>query len=378
MAAFDITSAGVGLLSSVYFFAYTPMQLPVGVLMDHYGPRRILTLAVFCCALGSAFMGMSSLFGLALIGRFLIGFGSAFAFVGVLKLASIWLPPERFAFIAGLTTSLGMVGAMIGQNVMTSMVDELGVKSTLVYACIIGVVLVPLVWMLVKEKAQEGAESFDDFRTLKTDIMLVFSNRQIWLIGMVGACIILPTTVFAELWGGLFFKTKYGYNPSMAATATSMVFLGWAVGGPLAGFISDTLKTRVLPLKIGALIGAAMMAYLIFGPTLSSWQLYGFLFFFGVISSVEIICFAAAKENSPTQVAGTAIAMTNFIVVCAGFFQWFVGKLLDISRADAVNELGYPLYQVKDFEFALMLLPIGMLLGFVLCFFINETQCRQS
>ena len=98
MAAYGITAGAFGNLMAIYYYAYTPMQLPVGMLMDRYGPRRILTAACAACAVGSYLFASSGHLSVAGVGRFLVGFGSAFAFVGVLKLATIWLPKERFAF----------------------------------------------------------------------------------------------------------------------------------------------------------------------------------------------------------------------------------------------------------------------------------------
>lgn len=381
MAAFGISTAGLGLLSSYFFFAYTPLQLPVGLMMDKFGPRRILTMAIFCCAIGITLMASTHILGIALLGRFLIGFGAAFAFVGVLKLASIWLPPERFAFIAGMTTSLGMIGAMLGQNFLTQFVDAVGMEQTMLYSSVIGFCLLPIIWFSVRDKPkgeESPMENFESYSSFFKEILHVFGNKQIWFIGLTGALIMLPTTVFAELWGRLFFKTYYHFNSKLAAQATSMIFLGWAVGGPLAGFISDTIKNRRLLLFIGSFLGSVIMLTLIYGPLLPLNALFVLLFLFGVVSSVEIICFAVARENSPTALAGTAVAMTNFIVVCAGPFQWLVGKMLDLSRGSVVDSAGFPIYSVQDFQFALFLLPASMLMGFVLCFFIKETHCQAK
>lgn len=378
MQAYSIEATGVGLISAFYFFAYTPMQLPVGIMMDKFGPRRILTLAAFCCAIGVACFALTTIFHLALLGRFLIGFGSAFAFVGVLKLASIWLPPDRFAFIAGSTTALGMLGAMIGQNTLELTISQVGVDRTMLGACVIGLCLIPIVWLVVRDGPKHAPAPITSTtcQSMLQDLALVFKNSQIWTIGLVGAFIMLPTTVFAELWGRLFFKIYYGFESSTATWATSMIFLGWAVGGPIAGFISDTFHRRVLPLAVGAGLGTLIMLAIIYGPIFSQPILFFMLFSFGVVSSVEVICFATARENARGNLAGTAVAMTNFIVVLAGFCQWLVGKLLDFSRQGAVDANDHPLYSIVDFQFALILLPLSMILGFILCFFVNETYCK--
>ncbi len=382
MSTFGVSAASIGLLSTYYFLAYTPMQFPVGVLMDKYGPRRILTLAVLCCAIGMGLMGLSSAFQVALAGRFLIGFGSAFAFVGVLKLATLWLPANRFAFIAGLTTTLGMIGAMFGQNILKSMVIVSGWESTIIYFGLIGFMLAPIIWFVVRDTPHESSQTPQEieknklsYGQLYQDILKVFKNHQIWINGLIGGLIILPTTIFAELWGAPFLKLNYGFTEQSAVLATSMIFLGWAVGSPLMGFLSDHFKRRRAPLILGALAGMVVFSIVLYSSNLPDYMVFGLLFLFGVISSVEVIVFAVARESSPASVAGTAIAMTNFLVVCAGPFQWVVGKLLD-NLWDGTMVASQPLYTIENYHVALLLCPISMCLAFLLAFTLKETHCQ--
>lgn len=375
MSTFGVSAASIGLLSTYYFLAYTPMQFPVGVMMDKYGPRRILTLAILSCAIGTALMGLSMSFEAALVGRFLIGFGSAFAFVGVLKLATLWLPADRFALIAGLTTTLGMVGAMFGQNILKSMVILTGWQSTVLCFGLIGFSLVPLVWLIVRDapKKEKNTEIKLSYSQLFQDIAKLFKNRQIWINGLIGGLIILPTTIFAELWGVPFLKLNYGLTEQSAVLGTSMVFLGWAVGSPLMGFISDYLKCRRAPLILGAFAGMIVFSIILYSTNLPVNVVFGLLFLFGVISSSEVIVFAVARESSPESVAGTAVAMTNFLVVCAGPFQWIVGKILD-KVWDGSMIAGQPLYTIENYHSALVLCPIAMGLAGILGFILTETR----
>lgn len=99
MQAFRANATELGILSAFFYFVYTPMQIVVGLLSDLYGPRRILTIAIITCAIGSYLFSTANILLAAAIGRSLIGFGSAFAFVCILKLAAIWLPQRFFCII---------------------------------------------------------------------------------------------------------------------------------------------------------------------------------------------------------------------------------------------------------------------------------------
>ena len=115
MRDFSVNAAILGNLSAVYFYAYAGMQLPVGILHDRYGPRRVLTGAAMLCALGSLLFAVAESLTAAYLGRLLMGAGAGFALVGTFKVASIWHPPRRFALLTGLAITFGMVGAIGAQ-----------------------------------------------------------------------------------------------------------------------------------------------------------------------------------------------------------------------------------------------------------------------
>jgi len=238
MMSYHISAAALGNLTAFYYYIYSPMQLPVGVLMDRYGPRNLLTLAGLSCAVGIYLFASSYSLFVAEVGRFLVGFGSAFAFVGVLKLATIWLPPERFAMISGATMALGQVGAMTGAIALTSLVSHEGWKLASYFTAVAGVILTLLMYFIIRDrKAEESSDqgaTKQNTMTLKHVILGMFQllrRPQIWINGLVGCLIYLPTSVFAELWGIPYLKVAYHFTGIQAASVISMIFLGWATGG---------------------------------------------------------------------------------------------------------------------------------------------------
>lgn len=379
----------IGHLSAFYYYAYTPMQLPVGLLMDRYGPRRILTVSVVCCAIGAAVFASTNTWWIAAMARFSIGFGSAFAFVGVLKLASIWLPANRFAMVSGLTTTLGMIGAMLGGIVLTDMIQHIGWQDTMLYSSYIGFILVPVIWFVVRDAPKEaypapGTASFENsdpshtmnYDQLWKEISQSMINPQIWLNGIIGGLIMVPTMVFPELWGKSFLQVVHHFTPSQASRAVTLIFLGWAVGGPIAGLISDKIGRRKAPLTIGALLTALWLCIFLFVPGLSIFQIRCLMFLIGLTSSVEVICFAIGRENCPTRLAGTVVAVTNFLVVSFAFFQIAVAKILD-STWDGTMIDQTKIYSSANFQTAMLILPIALILAFCLTYFLKETYCQR-
>ncbi len=376
----------VGHLSAFYYYAYTPMQLPVGLLMDRYGPRWILTIAVFCCAVGTVVFGSTESWWVAAFGRFATGFGSAFAFVGVLKLASNWLPPNRFALISGLATSLGMVGAMQGDIILGDLIHQVGWRETILYSSYIGFILVPVIWLVVRNspahlKKSEptpkelNKETVGSYRQLWDEIRLSLRNRQIWINGIVGGLLWTPTMVFPELWGKLYLQTMHNFTAADSARAVTMILLGIAVGAPLAGFISDKIKRRKIPMMVGALLSTAMLLIFMLCPGLSLLQVKILLFLIGMTTSVEVICFAIGRENCPQNLAGTVVAVTNFVVSSFAICQVVVAKVLDWTWNGQILD-NARVYGPESYQTALLILPAATFLAFLLIFFLRETHCR--
>lgn len=371
----------IGQLSAYYYYAYTPMQLAAGLLMDRYGPRKILTIAVICCALGTAVFGSTNSLLVASAGRFAMGFGSAFAFVGVLKLASTWLPANRFGMVAGMATTLGMIGAMLGGIFLTDLIQQMGWQETILYSSYIGFILVPVVWFIVRDAPTDHPVSLQmaghcfSYAQLWQEIRLSMTNPQIWINGIIGGLIFLPTTVFAELWGKSYFQIVHLFTPGEASRAVTTIFLGLAVGGPLSGMLSDRLGRRKTPLIIGIFLTLLLLMLFLYMPNLTLFQVQCIMFFIGVTSSVQVICFAIGRENCPTSLAGTVVAVTNFLVVSLAFFQIFVGKILDYTWDGTVVDQA-KVYSADNYHTAMIILPIALILAFLLSFFLKETYCR--
>jgi MFS family permease len=386
MMSFHIGAAALGNLAAFYYYIYTPMQLVVGLLMDRYGPRRLFTIAGLACGMGTYLFASTTNLFVAEMGRFLVGFGSAFGFVGVLKLATIWLPPERFAAVAGLTSALGTVGGILGNLALTAMVDHQGWRLTSYWAAVFGLGLTAVMFLVLRDGGKyqyrpaslEIPQPYMGFKAVFKGLNDIIKNPQMWVVGIVGCLTYVANSAFAELWGNPYLRQVYHLSHDEAARAISTSFLGWAVGGPLVGWFSDRIKQRRLPITIGAAAAAIAIAIVIYVPNVPIWGVYVALFFFGFFSCAHVVVFAIGREISPERSAGTAVAVTNMFTMIGGvLFQPLIGKILDGSWSGQIAN-GVRIYTVANYQLALAVLPLAMLFTVVLTFFLRETNCKTS
>lgn len=387
---FNLSATGFGLLSAFYYYAYVPMQLPVGILMDRFGPRRLLTAACVICVVGTFMFADTVVYSVAASGRFLVGLGSAFAFVGVLKLATLWLPEDKLAMVAGIATALGTIGAMVGDNLLGYMVEWSGWQQTVNVSAIFGIGLVILLWFGIKDhkRHQKHSGTIHSFEKNMIDLGIIIRNKQIWINGLYGCLVYLPTTVFAELWGIPYLRHAHGLTQSGANLCNSVLFLGFTIGAPLMGYISDKLHRRKLPMQVGAVGAALVMMVLLYVPGLHSISISILLFLLGLLYSAQAIVFAVGREVSPKEAGGTAIAMTNMIVMVGAMFsQPLVGRLLDwrlharnavIPFQDLTIDNMQQLYTAGDYQFALSIIPVGILIAAFLTLFLRETYAHAN
>ena len=287
MSAFKVNALSLGALSAFFYYAYVAMQLPVGTLMDRFGPRVLLSVMAGICGLACLIFSQTHSIFMADLSRFLMGFSAAFAFVGALKIARTWFSPKRFGFLAGLTQALGMVGAAVGEGPVSVLVKHLGWRSTMGIIGIVLVVLALFIFILVRDnkdnniidKNINSKTNKDNNLSILESLFLVLKNKQTWINGLIVGCLYAPTAAFAELWGASYLHKVYGFTPEIAASGVGIIFIGWAISSPIVGWFSDKIGRRK-PVIIASLILSAIFMFLIlYLPHLSMAWAYLYYYF---------------------------------------------------------------------------------------------------
>lgn len=367
-----VGGAVIGNLSAVYFYGYAGSQIPVGMLIDRFGPRRLMTLAALMCGVGCVIFALSSGITGVAFGRFVIGAAAAFSLVGAMAVAGLWFPAQRFALLSGLAMMMGMLGGVFGQAPFRLVVEALDWRGAVLTLAAGGVVVAIAAWATVRDRPREARSSIP----MLAGLGRVMRNRQTWLIAIAGLGTTGPLLGFAGLWGVPYFVTTLGIDRTAAASITSTVFLGWAVGAPLIGWASDHIGRRRAPLMLGLVLCIITMSAILFVPGLSIPALMALCFLCGFGGSSQISGFAAARENNPPEVSATAIGLVNGLVTGAGaLFQPLLGWLLDLNwKGEMVA--GARVYDPGAYRIALSAVIVGCIVGFFCSLAMRETYCR--
>ncbi len=383
---FDLSAASLGNLSAFYFYSYVAMQIPTGLLADRWGPRRLLSLGALVAAIGTLVFAAAPNGSIAGIGRLLVGGSVAVAFVGMLKLASHWLPLKQYAIASGLALFAGICGAVFAGVPLQMSVAAIGWRQVMVVMAILTGLLSICIWWLVRDDpvergylshAPEHSESSAQLGVW-AGLLKVMAYRNTWLLALVPGAVVGCLLTFAGLWGVPFLTSQYGLTPVGAAAVTSTLMVAWALGGPVFGAFSDRIGARKLPYVVGVwvvLIGWLVVVYV---PGLPVWLLVAVLVVIGFFSGCMILGFAFAKESVPISLAGTVSGVVNSGVMSGPMLlQPAMGWMLD-RMWQGQQQAGVRIYDLPAYQAGFNLMLAWAALAALLILFSRDTHCQQT
>ena len=308
---FGLSAAAVASLVGLFYYGYSPFSLVAGVAMDQLGPRRVVPIGAAVVGIG-ALLFASGNPTLASVGRLLQGAGGVFALVGAAYIATTNFPASRAATLIGATQMFGMAGGSAGQFVVGPMIGA-GLSWNWFWAGmgIAGLGIAVLLFLMLPKpvaKAKNPAWLKDALGAMG----LVFRNPQSILCGVIAGLMFIPTTIFDMVWGVRYLQEAHGLDYGTAVMRSATVPLGWIIGCPLLGFVSDRIGRRK-PVIVGAaavLLGC--LAWILYGPT-NVLPPYVLGLIAGVASGAAMLPYTVIKEANPPQVSGTSTGVINFI-----------------------------------------------------------------
>lgn len=375
MAAFQASGALIGLLSALYFWAYAALMLPAGLLVDAYGPRRVVAVGGGVMGVGTVLMGWAWSGGPLFAGRLLVGLGASVTFVGALKVAADWFPSRWFGTLSAMTATVGVLGALAATTPFALLAGVVGWRLGFVWVGLVCLGASLLCWAVVRDRPATGEAVSQTLGQILKGTGRVLSNRHTWppfltFFGLYAAAGNLM------LWGIPFLRDVYGLPIAWAATYAMATQLALLFSAPLTGYLSDrVLGRRRLPYI--ALCWVTLLLWGVFAFTLgrlSLGALYALLFTLGLFAGGFVLTWPIGREVNPPHLSGVSVAVVNLGgFLGAALTQAPVGALLDSRWAGAMAE-GARVYPLEAYRLAFSVCVLFVFGAALVALLVKETR----
>ena len=364
--AFGLSVTGVASIVGLFYYGYSPFSLVAGAAMDRLGPRKVVPVGAAMVGIGALLFGSGGSQA-ASIGRFLQGAGGVFALVGAAYIATKNFPASRAATLIGATQMFGMAGGSAGQFAVGPMIGG-GLRWNTFWSGmgIVGLGISALLFFLLP--AQQPAGRRDDWLPgAAAAFGTVFRNPQSILCGMIAGLLFIPTTIFDMIWGVRFLQEARGFDYASAVIRSATVPLGWVIGCPLLGFVSDRIGRRKPVIMASAVVLLICLAWILYGRA-DVFPPYVLGLIAGLASGAAMLPYTVIKEANPPEVSGTATGVVNFLNFT---FSALLGPVFGWITRNVAGESGRMTLEHYQTVFVPLLFGVG--LATVLTFLLKET-----
>ena len=382
VAAFNTSASSLGALAATYFYVYTIMQVPTGILVDTLGPRRILLIGGVIGGAGSLMFALASGLELALVGRTLIGLGVSVTFIAMLKIIAVSFDERRFATLVGLAMLVGNLGSVLAGAPLSWLAQQTSWRHIFVALAGVSLLLGVACWILLREQptvaGQPDTKPSFDRSLILSGLVSVLKNRDNWPTVCVNFGICGSFFAFAGLWATPFLTQAHGLTRAAAANHVSLYFVGFALGCVFMGALSDRLGKRKPVLIVTShlyLLIWLLLLWVLALPLLASYALFTLM---GLVTAGFTLTWACAKEVNAPQLSGISTSVTNMAGFLAGaVLQPLVGWVMDQRWQGGLTSTGARLFTADDYHAGLLLLTAVAAFGALASWWIRETGCRN-
>lgn len=363
---FQVDAAQYGQYSGIYYIGYAGFHLPMGLLIDRYGPKRVVPTGLLLILFGLLPLLYSHVWELAVLGRFLVGVGSSAIILGVFKVIRMEFPLNQFNRMLGLSAMIGLLGAIYGGRPVGHWIQERGVESTLIG--ILGVGLLLVLGLVLSLRRQEGLSpsAFPQSgvrHSVWGDLKAVLANPRVLEICFLGGLMVGPMEGFADVWGASFLEQAYGFERAVAVGLPSLIFLGFCFGSPFLSWLGDRMKAS-LPLILSCAASMTLCFFLLLLGWVPAAGVHPLLFFVGICSAYQLFVISESSRRVPERLMGLAAAAANMILMTFGYvFHSLIGKLMSLQWAGELSSEGTPVYSSLAFRWSLSVVPLALVVA---------------
>ncbi len=369
MKEFGISALTLGIFSSLYFYPYAFLQVPVGVLSDTKGAKKTVLIFTLISLLGVFLFAFSPDYKTAIFSRLLIGIGVSGVYIPTVKIISLWFKHGEFATAMGILFAVGNLGAIFSSFPLAVLIERFGWRASFTFIGIITAILLAMATFFVVD----SPPNFKREGLRKEDLKLLLFNTSLWLLAISSLLRYGAVMGFQGLWGGPFLIDVHKMSKTMVGTVLMVFGIGSIFGAPLLGRISDIVgqrKTILVLCGIGFLF--SWFPLVLLPEKLNFIEINLISFSLGLFSSGGPIAYAIVKESFPLRMTGLAVSFINvFPFIGAGLFQTIMGYLMDlIGKVNGV-------YPVEAYQLSFEVCLLASFISLICILFVRESKINQ-
>lgn len=377
--SFHISVADLSIFFAYYGLSYALVQIPGGMLLDLFGPRKVLTLAMTALAGGVLLVCSTSSYELAIVGRILMGIGSAFGFLGASKLVIMWFPRNLTPFLLGSTVFLGGLGGAFSNYVYEALPDRWSWNETLLFTGLLGLGFAVVIGVLLKERKPKNSGTPKTKVSLFSQIRMVLANRNTLLAATFAFFSYIPISIIADSWGPMGFEKIFNTSTANANLTVPYFYISYSVGNFIFSAIASYFRSLRKVLLIECCFSVVVLYLLMFQTQIGTNTYFGIPGFLllssasGFFLSGVTFAFPLGTSNIPQEISGTAVGFINCLcMISGGIYNKMMEGFLKFFWDGSLNSQGLPIFSGATFRSAFQPLLVTAIMSLLVVYFITE------
>ena len=369
MHDFNINPNNMGLLGGVFFLSFAIFQIPAGILIDKYGPRKVMSSVIIFAVLGSIIFALSNSFYILLIGRVLMGLGCSICLMGSLVLITRWTDSDQFSKLAGIILAVGGIGGLLATTPLSYFSELFGWRLSLWLAAAVTFCVMILYYFILEDRKNDLILNRSNETISLKNLLFILKERNFKFMIPMSLMSYSSLVVILGLWGAPYLKDIHGLDSVERGKILMLMAISWNIGS----FVFGRLRSIFGNYKNVVIFGATGVIILLFILSIITeinsiylYILFCILGFFGAFSVALISHYQVLFDK---EYMGRALSTANFFNFGGVFFvQWLTGKIIYLMGGDST---GAP---IEAYRLAFLFVAILLLISLCIYFFSNEKK----
>ena len=369
MHDFNINPNNMGLLGGVFFLSFAIFQIPAGILIDKYGPRKVMSSVIIFAVLGSIIFALSNSFYILLIGRVLMGLGCSICLMGSLVLITRWTDSDQFSKLAGIILAVGGIGGLLATTPLSYFSELFGWRLSFWLAAAVTFCVMVLYYFILEDRKNDLILNCSNETISLKNLLFILKERNFKFMIPMSLMSYSSLVVILGLWGAPYLKDIHGLDSVERGKILMLMAISWNIGS----FVFGRLRSIFGNYKNVVIFGATGVIILLFILSIiteiNSIYLYILFFILGFFGAFSVALISHYQVLFDKEYMGRALSTANFFNFGGVFFvQWLTGKIIYLMGGDST---GAP---IEAYRLAFLFVAILLLISLCIYFFSNEKK----